>query len=78
MRTALFTGIRSWQLDGELRFFGGMTLEQGAECLNICHSTADCAWRYAREWAYTAMAGGDSKKNNFPMTCFGPRRRISE
>jgi RNA polymerase sigma factor (TIGR02999 family) len=46
----------------ELRFFAGLTLEQAAECLDISLSTADRAWRYARAWLYTAMAGDDSEK----------------
>jgi RNA polymerase sigma factor (TIGR02999 family) len=45
----------------ELRFFGGLTLEQAAECLDISLSTADRAWRYARAWLYTAMAGDESE-----------------
>ena len=40
----------------ELRFFGGLTLSQAADCLNISLSTADRGWRYARAWLYTAMA----------------------
>jgi RNA polymerase sigma factor (TIGR02999 family) len=48
----------------ELRFFAGLTLEQAAECLAISLSTADRAWRYARAWLYTAMAGDDSEKNS--------------
>jgi RNA polymerase sigma factor (TIGR02999 family) len=40
----------------ELRFFGGLTLEQAADCLDISLSTADRAWRYARAWLYAAMA----------------------
>jgi RNA polymerase sigma factor (TIGR02999 family) len=47
----------------ELRFFGGLTLEQAAECLNISLSTADRAWRYARAWLYTAMSGDEAEKN---------------
>lgn len=46
----------------ELRFFGGLTLEQAAECLGISLSTADRAWRYARAWLYDAMAENDSEK----------------
>src|SRR5438876_12448364 len=46
----------------ELRFFGGLTLEQAAECLNISLSTADRAWRYARAWLYAAMAGSNPEK----------------
>jgi RNA polymerase sigma factor (TIGR02999 family) len=40
----------------ELRFFGGLTLEQAAECMEISLSTADRSWRYARAWLYAAMA----------------------
>ena len=46
----------------ELRFFGGLTLEQAAGCLDISPSTADRAWRYARAWLYTAMCGDKSEK----------------
>src|SRR5438876_4611493 len=46
----------------ELRFFGGLTLEQAAECLDISLSTADRAWRYARAWLYAAMAGSNPEK----------------
>lgn len=48
----------------ELRFFGGLTLEQAAECLNISLSTADRAWRYARAWLYDAMSGDILKKSD--------------
>jgi RNA polymerase sigma factor (TIGR02999 family) len=44
----------------ELRYFGGLTLEQAANCLEISLSTADRAWRYARAWLYAAMADADS------------------
>jgi RNA polymerase sigma factor (TIGR02999 family) len=44
----------------ELRFFAGLTLDQAAECLGIAPRTADRAWRYARAWLYTAIAGPDS------------------
>ena len=33
---------------------------EAAECLGIAPRTADRAWRYARAWLYTAMAGPDS------------------
>ena len=47
----------------ELRFFGGLTLEQSAACLGISLSTADRAWRYARAWLYAAMSGDQSEKS---------------
>src|SRR5262245_37304511 len=50
----------------ELRFFGGLTLEQAAECLDISLSTADRGRRNARAWLYTAMAGADPEKNRSP------------
>jgi hypothetical protein len=40
--------------------------EQVAACLNISLSTADRAWRYARAWLYTAMAGDESEKKRTP------------
>lgn len=47
----------------ELRFFGGLTLEQAAECLHISLSSADRAWRYARAWLYSAMARESTEKS---------------
>jgi RNA polymerase sigma factor (TIGR02999 family) len=47
----------------ELRFFGGLTLAQAAECLNISPSSADRSWRYARAWLYNAMSGDDPEKS---------------
>ncbi len=46
----------------ELRFFGGLSLAQAAECLGISASTADRAWRYARAWLYNAMSPDDPEK----------------
>ncbi len=47
----------------ELKFFGGLTLEQAAECLDISPSTADRAWRYARAWLYDALSGDESEES---------------
>src|SRR5262245_28514293 len=44
----------------ELRFFGGLTLQQAAECLDISLSTADRGWRYARAWLYDTMDGDNA------------------
>lgn len=44
----------------ELRFFGGLTLSEAAESLEISLSTADRAWRYARAWLYAEMSGGEN------------------
>lgn len=48
----------------ELHFFGGLTLEEAAMCLEISLSSANRYWRYARAWLYLAMAGEDQKNNN--------------
>jgi RNA polymerase sigma factor (TIGR02999 family) len=45
----------------ELRFFGGLTLEQAAESLNTSLSTADRGWHYARAWLYANMADASSE-----------------
>jgi RNA polymerase sigma factor (TIGR02999 family) len=46
----------------ELRYFGGLTLEQAAACLDMSLSSADRAWRYARAWLYAAMADADTEE----------------
>jgi RNA polymerase sigma factor (TIGR02999 family) len=46
----------------ELRFFGGLTLAEAAECLDISLSTADRGWRYARAWLYDAMSAEEPEK----------------
>jgi RNA polymerase sigma factor (TIGR02999 family) len=52
----------------ELRFFGGLTLAEAAEALNISLSTADRAWRYARAWLYNAMSGDDPEQVDSGLT----------
>lgn len=39
----------------ELRFFGGRTMEEAAECLSISLSTAERTWRLAKAWLYREM-----------------------
>ena len=39
----------------QLRFFGGMTLEEAAGVLGISPATADRHWAFARAWLYRAM-----------------------
>jgi RNA polymerase sigma factor (TIGR02999 family) len=46
----------------ELRFFGGLTLAEAAECLGITHATAERVWFYARAWLYDAISGDESEK----------------
>jgi RNA polymerase sigma factor (TIGR02999 family) len=42
-----------------LRDFGGMTIEQAAEILQISRVTAHRDWVYARAWLHHQMTGGD-------------------
>ena len=39
----------------ELRFFGGLTLPEIAEQLNVSLATVNREWRYARAWLYDQM-----------------------
>ena len=41
----------------KLRFFGGLTIEQAAEALEISTTTADRYWAYARAWLKTEIDG---------------------
>jgi RNA polymerase sigma factor (TIGR02999 family) len=45
----------------QLRFFGGMTLEETAEALSVSKSTVDRKWRSARVWLYRRIRRGDSR-----------------
>ncbi len=41
----------------ELRFFGGLTLEEAADVLGVARSTASEEWRVARAWLYDDLKG---------------------
>jgi RNA polymerase sigma factor (TIGR02999 family) len=41
-----------------LRYFGGMTIEQASEVLNISRVTAHRYWTYARAWLHQQITGG--------------------
>jgi RNA polymerase sigma factor (TIGR02999 family) len=42
-----------------LRYFGGLTIQQAAEVLDISSRTADADWAYARAWLLAAIGGED-------------------
>ena len=44
----------------ELRFFGGRTMEEVAECLDVSLSKAKRTWRGAKAWLFVAMGGDDA------------------
>ncbi len=41
----------------QLRYFGGFTIKQAAEILNISTRTANADWAYARSWLLAAIRG---------------------
>jgi RNA polymerase sigma-70 factor (ECF subfamily) len=47
----------------ELRYFGGLTIEEAAEILNISVDTAKRDWRMAKAWLLAELSGeGESAK----------------
>jgi RNA polymerase sigma factor (TIGR02999 family) len=42
-----------------LRFFGGLSVEEAAACLNLSRATADRWWAYARAWLYDRLRDPD-------------------
>jgi RNA polymerase sigma factor (TIGR02999 family) len=46
----------------ELRFFGGMSLEETAEALAVSPATVSREWRMARAWLYRRMHGGRDRQ----------------
>ena len=61
---ALDSALRSLaEIDGrksqvvELRYFGGLNLEETAEILEVSVETAKRDWKMARAWLYTQLAG---------------------
>jgi RNA polymerase sigma factor (TIGR02999 family) len=45
----------------ELRFFGGLTVEETAAALGISTTTVKREWALAKGWLYNELTGGDSK-----------------
>ena len=41
----------------ELRFFGGLTMEETARTMGVAAATAYRAWNHARAWLYREIAG---------------------
>ena len=42
----------------ELKFFGGLTIDEIAQVLQVSPATIERDWSFARAWLYDAMAGG--------------------
>jgi RNA polymerase sigma factor (TIGR02999 family) len=45
----------------ELRYFGGLTIEESAEALNLSPATVKREWRMARAWLYRRLSGGSPR-----------------
>jgi RNA polymerase sigma factor (TIGR02999 family) len=43
----------------ELRFFGGLTVEEAAEALEVSKRTAEGLWTHARAWLLRELSRGD-------------------
>jgi len=61
---ALDSALRSLaEIDGrksqvvELRYFGGLNLEETAEILEVSVETAKRDWKMARAWLYAELSG---------------------
>jgi RNA polymerase sigma factor (sigma-70 family) len=44
----------------ELRFFGGLTVDETAEVLKISPRTVKCEWSLARAWLYCELTQGEA------------------
>lgn len=42
----------------EMKFFGGLTVEETAEALNISTATVEREWAIAKAWLYDRLSGG--------------------
>jgi DNA-directed RNA polymerase specialized sigma24 family protein len=40
----------------ELRFFGGLTIEETAEVMTLSHATTERYWSFARAWLRRELA----------------------
>jgi RNA polymerase sigma factor (TIGR02999 family) len=43
----------------ELRFFGGLSMEETAETLGVSLRTVHSDWAFARAWLYRALTGAE-------------------
>jgi RNA polymerase sigma factor (TIGR02999 family) len=51
----------------ELRFFGGLTMEEVAECLEVSLSKAKRTWRGAKAWLFLALGGEADQEGDAPL-----------
>jgi RNA polymerase sigma factor (TIGR02999 family) len=46
----------------ELKFYGGLTVEEIAQVLEVSGATVEREWSFARAWLYDAIEGGDGRR----------------
>jgi RNA polymerase sigma-70 factor (ECF subfamily) len=47
----------------ELKYFGGLTVEETAEALQVCPETVMRDWRIAKAWLYRHLGGSETKRD---------------
>jgi RNA polymerase sigma-70 factor (ECF subfamily) len=47
----------------ELRYFGGMTVEETSEFLKLSQRTVERQWTLAKAWLYRALSGGETDES---------------
>jgi DNA-directed RNA polymerase specialized sigma24 family protein len=47
----------------KLRYFAGLSVQEGADALSISRAMADWYWAYAKVWLYCAISGEDQSDN---------------
>jgi len=53
----------------ELRFFGGLSVEETADALGISRSTVVREWKLARAWLYHELSGGPEDESRRDQPC---------
>jgi RNA polymerase sigma factor (TIGR02999 family) len=48
----------------ELKFFGGLTIEEIAEVLHVSGATVEREWTFARAWLYDAIEGTEAERGS--------------
>lgn len=48
----------------ELRFFGGLTIEEAAQVIGVSHATVEREWSFARAWLRREIAGDKSPQTH--------------
>ena len=50
----------------ELRYFGGLTIQESATVMGVSETTVEREWRYARAWIYRKLADVEPRSGGAP------------